>query len=137
MVGTRCSEKHEAGIPLQSLSLLGGLRMNMPCASGFCTFVPVPLSAIAAGEFEALLTNETLCEAVLADCGANVNEKEALCPAARVRGKDRPLMENGAPMEGADEIVTFAPVALSVAVLVELLPTATLPKFIEDGEIES
>lgn len=46
-------------------------------------------------------------------------------------------MENGAPSEDAEEIVMPAPVALRIAVFVAVLPTATLPKLSEEGEIES
>jgi len=99
--------------------------------------VPVPLSAITVGELEALLANEMFCEAAPADLGVKVNEKVAVCPAARVSGNDNPLVENGALMEGAEETVTLAPDALKVAVFVALLPTATLPKLIDEGEIES
>lgn len=99
--------------------------------------MPVPLSAIPVGVFEALLAKETFCEALPADVGVNVSEKEALCPAASVSGNDRPLIENGALMEGAEEMVTLAPAAVRVAVLDWLLPTVTLPKLIEVGEMES
>jgi hypothetical protein len=99
--------------------------------------VPVPLSAITVGVFEASLANEMFCEAAPLVFGAKLSEKAALCPAARVSGYDRPLMENGALMEGAEERVTLAPAAVRVADLVRLLPTITLPKFIDVGEIES
>ena len=46
-------------------------------------------------------------------------------------------MEKGALTEGAEEMVTLAPAAVRVAVFVRLPPTVTLPKLIEDGEIES
>ena len=64
-----------------------------------------------------------------------VSAKEALLPAAIVSGNDTPLTENGALVEGAEEIVTLAPLALSVAVIVLLVPAATFPKLREDGEI--
>lgn len=99
--------------------------------------VPVPLRAITVGVFEALLAKETFSEAAPLDLGVKVSEKEALCPAATVSGNDTPLIENGALRDGAEEIVTLAPVAVRVAVLVRPLPTVTLPKLIEDGEIES
>lgn len=99
--------------------------------------VPLPLSAIRVGEFEALLANETFRDAAPDDFGVNVNENGVLCPAVRVSGNDRPLIENGALIEGAEVMVTLAPDALRVAVFVALLPTATLPKLIDDGEMES
>ena len=99
--------------------------------------VPVPLSAIIVGVFRALLAKEMFCEAAPLDLGVNVSEKEALCPAASVSGNDRPLMENGALIKGAEGIVTLVPAAVRVAVFVRPLPTVTLPKLIEDEEIES
>jgi hypothetical protein len=113
------------------------LRTNIPCATGFCVFVPMPPRPMATGEFVALLVKDTFCEEVPANCGLNVNEKDALCPAARVSGNDNPLIENGALTVGAVEIVTLDVVALRVADLVEELPTATLPKLIDAGEIDN
>lgn len=58
---------------------------------------PVPASATATGELEAVLVTETLPDAFPVPVGAKAAVRFALCPAARVRGKVRPLTLNPAP----------------------------------------
>jgi len=88
--------------------------------------VPDPLNE-SAGEFEALLTKESVPEAVPVACGVNVTVNCALLPAGIVTGKDSPLRVNSALLMLADVTVTLAPVALSVAGRFALVPTTTLP----------
>ena len=61
--------------------------------------VPEPLSATVAGEFVALLTNETLPEAVPLLEGAKVKLPFLLAAAASVNGKVIPLRPNPEPGE--------------------------------------
>jgi len=63
-----------------------------------------------------LLAKETFADAVPDACGVKVTLKEAVLPAASVRGKDRPLTENSEPLTPAEDTVTGAEVAESVAV---------------------
>src|SRR5262252_4601040 len=80
--------------------------------------VPEPPRDSTTGEFVALLAKETFAEAVPDTCGVKVTLKEAVLPAASVRGKDRPLTANSAPTIPADDTVTGAEVAESVAIWV-------------------
>ena len=99
---------------MHALSLVGGFRMNMPWAMGFCAAMPVPVADCTLGELEALLTNEMFSEAVPLAFGLNVSTKGALWPAAIVIGNETPLTEKGADVVGGEEIVTLAPLALRV-----------------------
>ena len=74
----------------------------------------MPVRDSMAGEFEALLTNVTLAEAVPVDCGVKVSVKEAFWPAASVNGNVIPLTVNSELFEDAEETVTLAVLALSV-----------------------
>jgi|SRR5215469_13152748 len=78
--------------------------------------VPEPPRDSTTGEFVALLAKETFADAVPDACGVNVTLKEAVLPDASVRGNDRPLTENSEPLTPADETVTGAEAAESVAV---------------------
>ena len=78
--------------------------------------VPVPLSVAVEGESEALLVNDTVVEDAPLACGANVTVKSTLCPAARITGKDKPLIENSELPTSTAVTVTLAPVAASVPV---------------------
>ena len=96
-----------------------------------CTVVaatPVPARAWVAGEFDALLATLKLAEAFPLDCGVKVAVKEALCPAAMVAGKVKPLTLNSAVLGVMEDTVTLDPDAVSVAVAALLDPTVTLPK---------
>ena len=99
--------------------------------------VPEPLSATVAGEFVALLTNETLPEAVPLLDGAKVKLAFLLAAAARVNGKVRPLTPNPEPVKLADETVTAElPVLLSVTAWLPAPPTSTDPNETEVGEAD-
>jgi len=74
---------------------------------------PVPVK-VWAGEFEALLVNEPIAEALPDVCGVNVRVNGTLCPAAIVRGKVIPLSENSALVRLAADTLTLDPLALSV-----------------------
>ena len=65
--------------------------------AAICGCVPVPVSAIASGEFGALLTIEMLPVALPAVVGANRAVKVAICPALIVKGVAIPLMLKPAP----------------------------------------
>jgi hypothetical protein len=70
--------------------------------------------------------------------GANSALKVVFCPAASVRGMDKPEMLKPVPEALAAEIVTPAvPELLKVKVCVPLLPTITFPKLKVDGLGES
>ena len=90
--------------------------------------MPLPVKDSAV-EFEALLANKTLSEAVPLACGLKITVNDALCPAASVKGNESPLKANSEVPTLADETVTLEPVALSVAVKLLVVPTITLPKF--------
>jgi hypothetical protein len=108
-----------------------GLAATWPC-------MPVPDSAIDAGEPGALLTIEMLPVAAPADVGAKMAENEALLPALIVIGMLAPLMLNPVP-EGVALVTVNVPVPafVSVTVCVPLLPTETLPNATLAGLIVS
>ena len=93
--------------------------------------MPVKLSV--SGDPGALVTNDTVADAVPVACGVNVRVKVAVCPAGMVKGRAGPLSVNSALLTDAEETVTLEPVALSVAVMFLLCPTVTLPKPKLDG----
>jgi hypothetical protein len=110
---------------------LEGLAATWPC-------IPVPDSAIDAGEPGALLTIEILPVAAPAEVGAKIAENEALLPALIVIGMLAPLMLN--PVPEGDALVTVkvpVPAFVRVTVCVPLLPTATLPNATLAGLIVS
>jgi hypothetical protein len=100
-------------------------------------WVPVPVSVWVVGELGALLINEVLPDAAPEAWGEKVTVKGALCPAASVTGKVIPLTEYPGPFQLAEEIVTAEAPAVSVPVLMLLLPTVTFPKASWEGEAES
>lgn len=63
-----------------------------------------------------MLAKETLADAAPDTCGVNITLNVAVLPAARVKGKVSPLTANSDPTTPADETVTGAEVAESVAV---------------------
>lgn len=94
-----------------------------------CGCTPVPLNAIVAGEFVAVLTTLRLPAALPAVAGAKPTVSVKLCPAARVTAPVKPLTLNPAPLTAACEMVTLpVPLFVSVIVCVALLPTSALPK---------
>ena len=99
--------------------------------------VPEPLSATVAGEFVALLTNETLPEAVPLLEGAKVKLAFWLAAAARVNGKVSPVTPNPEPVKLAEETVTAElPVLLSFTAWLPDAPTSTDPNETEVGEAD-
>jgi len=120
-------------VPVVTLlnAALDGVAFNCAC-------IPVPLSAIAAGEPGALLTIEMLPVAAPAEVGVKIAENDALPPASIVIGMLMPLMLNPAPKGDAAVTVNVAvPALVSVTVCVPLLPTDTLPKVTLAGLIVS
>ncbi len=90
--------------------------------------VPDPDRVSTTGVLAASLASEMLPDAAPLLCGVKVSETGALCPAAMVAGSDNPLRRNSGLVVAADMMVTLDPVAVSVAVMTLLAPTATLPK---------
>lgn len=76
-----------------------------------------------------MLPREMLPDAVPLLCGVKVTVSPTLWPAAIVLGRETPLRLNSALVEVAEEMVTLDPVAVNVAVMLLLAPTATVPKF--------
>jgi len=82
---------------------LVGLAVNWNVAA-----TPVPLRAMVAGEFGALLTSETLPVKLPVAAGAKATLKLLDWPTARVSGKVSPLRLNPAPLTVAEEMVRLA-----------------------------
>ena len=102
--------------------------------AAICGCVPVPVSAIASGEFGALLTIEMLPVALPVVVGANCAVKVAICPALIVNGLAIPPMLKPAPEAVAWETVRLAvPEFVRVTVCEAEAPTATDPKAREVG----
>src|SRR5262249_28436082 len=88
-----------------------------------CT--PVPESAMAVGEFVAVLTTLTLPETLPAAPGANPTPNERLWPGARVCEPEKPLTLNPAPELLTDETVTEpVPVLVKVTAWDDVVPTS-------------
>jgi hypothetical protein len=103
-----------------------------------CACVPVPLSAMVAGEPGALLAIAMLPVAAPAELGVKRAENEALLPALIVIGMLAPLMLNPVPEgEAAVTVNAALPALVNVTVCVPLLPTDTLPKAMLAGLIVS
>jgi len=96
--------------------------------------VPVPVSDWTVGEFVALLVKDRLPEAAPLAWGVKVTVKEADEPAPMVAGSEIPESTNSLFVMLADETVTAAPVAFSVPLSEELVPTTTFPKLSVAGE---
>jgi len=94
-----------------------------------CAWMPVPLSAMVAGEFGALLVIETLPEALPAAVGANCTANVVPSPGFSVSGTGRPERVNPVPEALATEMVSATfPEFVSVMFCDVLLPTLTFPK---------
>lgn len=90
------------------------------------------------GELVALLVTVTLPVTLPVAVGANATLNDVDCPAASVRGSERPVTLNPVPVTLSFERVTLAlPVLLSVTVCVALVPVVTLPKLSEVDDAES
>ena len=95
--------------------------------------VPVPVSVLEVGEFEALLAKDALAEAEPVPVGLKVTVNDTGVPTLTVTGKVRPLMANSvgfAPLRPTEETITVAPLAVSVPFAVPLVPSTTLPTLI-------
>ena len=82
-----------------------------------------------AGEFVALLTNETVPEALPLVCGANVMVTFWLAPAAIAIGRVDPMRLKPDPVKfAADTEIDDVPVFESLTVWFAVFPISTLPK---------
>src|ERR1035441_9760401 len=86
-----------------------------------CTATPTPVRVWLAA-FPALLTYDSAALAAPEDCGVKVSVIGTLCPAGIVTGNEIPVNENSAFDTLAEETVTVAPLALRLAVCLELVP---------------
>lgn len=93
----------------------------------------MPVRVWTEDELDALLAKEPLAEAVPLDCGVNATVYDALCPAARVSGRESPLTLNSEVVMLAAVTVMLEPVAVSVAGRLLVCPTVTVPKLSEAG----
>ena len=107
-------------------------RLTLCCGA----LAPVPV-AETVGELVALLPKEITPDAAPVACGLKVTVNDVFCPAARVKGNDRPLSENSALFDAADVTVTLAALAVRVPVWLLPVPTVTLPKLRVVGETDS
>jgi hypothetical protein len=82
------------------------------CCGGAAPF-PVKVST---AEFEALLVNAPIAEALPDVCGMKVTVNGTLCPAAMVSGRVIPLSENSALFMLTDDMATLALIAVSMPV---------------------
>jgi hypothetical protein len=106
-------------------------RLTLCCGGG----VPLPVKDSTAVVLDALLTKEALSEAVPVAFGVKVTVNDAVWPAAIVNGNESPFRENSEVPVEAEETVTLEPVALSVVVILLLVPTTTPAKFSVAGAI--
>lgn len=93
----------------------------------------MPVRDWTADELDALLANDPLAAAVPLDCGVKTTVNDALCPAARVSGRESPLTLNSEVVMLAAVTVMLEPVAVIVAGRLLVCPTVTVPKFSEAG----
>ena len=100
---------------------------------------PVPLRAIAIGEFGALLTTEIEPVELPAPVGVNTALNDLLLPALMVMGRDGMLViVKPEPVTLACDTETAAdPPFIRLIVWELLLPTVTVPRFALDGFDES
>lgn len=100
--------------------------------------MPVPVSAMAKGELEALLVTVAVPERVPTLAGAKTTLKLVDWLAASVSGSVVPVEVNPVPVTLTLEMVTLEfPVLVRVTVWVELVPVVTLPKLSDVEEAES
>ena len=89
---------------------------------------PLPLRAICADEFAALLVTDKLPLTEPVALGAKFTVNVVLCPAPKLNGV-RPLVVKPAPVTVSPETFTLElPVLVNVTVWLLLLPTFTFPK---------
>jgi len=84
-----------------------------------------------------LLKNATCPGVEPAACGVKLTVNGTLLPAGTVVGNVIPLSAYPEPFQLAEDTTIAADPAVSVPLLVWLLPTFTDPKFIEDGVTDS
>lgn len=99
--------------------------------------VPVPVKDSTAGEFDASPAKDSVPVAVPELLGVNFTVKDAVLPAAMVTGNDIPLTLNSELVVVAPATTMLDPEAVSVAAIVLLDPTATLPRVAVVGETAS
>jgi hypothetical protein len=97
----------------------------------------VPDIVCTAGEFEALLTNDSEADVAPLAPGVKVTLKGADCPAETVIGKLIPESANSLLLRLAEATVTAVPLAFNDPLSVERNPTVTLLKFSAAGDAES
>lgn len=93
----------------------------------------MPVRAWTTDELEALLVKDPLAEAVPLDCGVKATVNDALCPAARVSGRESPLTLNSEVVMLAAVTVMLELLAVSVAGRLFVCPTVTVPKLSDAG----
>jgi len=109
-------------------------KLTLAGVTEICGCTPVPLSAIVAGEFVALLVMVTLPERLAAVAGANITLNVVDCPAARASGTVKPATLNPVPLSLICETVTLEfPVFVTLTLCVVLVPVAMLPKLSDTG----
>jgi len=116
-------------VPTVTLPTLTAVALKVPCAA-----TPVPLRADVVGVLEALLAKEADADAAPAAPGVNLTVKLTGVVGVTVTGNVRPVTANSeplVPLKLTDVTVTLAPEAVSVPVLVPLVPTVTLPTLTE------
>lgn len=94
----------------------------------------MPVKDCTAGEFEALLENESEAEVAPLDCGVKVTVKVEVWPAGMVMGSEMPESTNSLLVLLAELTVTAEPLAVRLPPRAELDPTLTLPKARVVGE---
>ena len=105
------------------------LKLVVLSPNSFVAATPVPLSAIAIGEFGALLVRVTEPLTVPAAVGANTTLNVADLPAVILNGALMPAVLKPVPAAVTAEIVTVALPLLVKLIVCELLtPVTTLPK---------
>jgi hypothetical protein len=111
LVNVTCDEPVLPTLMLPKLKLVGLAVKRLVAVA------PVPLKPRALGELVALLIRERLPDTLPEAAGAKATVKLALCPAAMVMGKVRPLTENPVPERVSLETVRLAvPELVSVTV---------------------
>ena len=94
-----------------------------------CT--PEPLRATVIGELDASVKTETLAEALPTDFGAKPSTTVAPCPGATVCGTVSETVKLGLDTLTEFTVTLADPVFVRVTFWVAVLPTLTLPKFID------
>lgn len=112
-------------------------RLTECCGPVGLTEVPAPLKACDANEPATFVANERFALAAPVLFGENFTMNEILFPAFKVRGRVRPVTMNSELVVVMDLTTDDDPIAVSVADLLRLDPTATLPKLKLAGAAET